>query len=223
MTETDPVPGHSCYSSGRRVGSSCTTLPPHAQQRRRNRLFWLVVQPRVLGRVAISQMGVALLVSDPFSNIHLVRKGEKDMRALRSRALLILMSFSVITLAQTIMPLPKTLSGRWTAVVPGVGTFSDTISVVLDVPAQPGPLTGRLTSRGVTCGAMDEPLVGNWDGTELRFESKVQANVNVQRLNGQCASGRITYVLTRKPGQAAFEGEARRDGMSSPAQVTLAP
>jgi hypothetical protein len=87
----------------------------------------------------------------------------------------------------------------------------------------PGPVTGRLTTRGVTCGAIDEPMVGTWDGTELRFESKVRPNVNTTRMNADCASGRVTYVLTRKPGQATFEGEANRDGMSTPVQVTLSP
>ena len=128
-----------------------------------------------------------------------------------------------MVLAQTVAPLPKTLSGRWTVVVPGRSTFTDSMSVVLDVPAQAGPLTGRLTSRGVTCGALDEPLVETWDGTELRFESKVRPNVNVTRMNGDCGSGSVTYVLTRKPGETTFEGEARRDGTATPVQVTLAP
>jgi hypothetical protein len=97
------------------------------------------------------------------------------------------------------------------------------MSIALDVPAAPGPITGRLTSRGVACGAQDEPMTGTWDGTELRLESKVRPNVNTTRMNGDCASGRVTYVLTRKPGQVKFEGEAMRDGLSTPVQVTLSP
>jgi hypothetical protein len=125
--------------------------------------------------------------------------------------------------AQADAPLPRSLSGRWTTVVPGVATFTDTMSLTLDAPVQPGPVTGRMTSRGVGCGSQDEPLVGTWDGTVLRFESKVHPNVNTQRMNGQCGTGGTTVVLTRKLGQSTFEGESRRDGMAAPAQVTLAP
>jgi hypothetical protein len=145
------------------------------------------------------------------------------MHVIRCLILLISTGVSAVALAQPAAPLPKTLNGTWTAVVPGRATFSDSMSVVLDVPAEPGPVTGRMTSRGVTCGALDEPLAGTWDGKELRFESKVRPNVNVARMNGDCASGRVTYLLTRKPGQAKFEGEGQRDGMSIPVQVTLSP
>jgi hypothetical protein len=108
-------------------------------------------------------------------------------------------------------------------VIPGGRTFIDTISIEFEGTAEPGAVTGRLTSRGVTCGAKDEPINGTWDGTELRLESKLYPNVNVQRMSGDCGTGRVSYVLTRKPGQAAFEGEARRDGMSTPVQVVLGP
>ena len=120
-------------------------------------------------------------------------------------------------------PLPKAMSGRYTAVVPGQQTYTDSLSVVLDAPSGTGPVTGRLTVRGVTCGAVDEPLSGTWDGTELRFESLVKPNVNAQRLNGQCGSGKVTFVLSRKPGQTSFEGESRRDGSPIVTQVKLAP
>ena len=136
---------------------------------------------------------------------------------------LVAVGVSVAAFAQSVAPLPKSLSGSWTAVVPGRATFTDSMSVVLDGPGEPGPLTGRMTSRGVTCGALDEPLTGSWDGKELRLESKVRPNVNVARINGDCASGRVTYVLTRRSGQAKFEGEGQRDGMSIPVQVTLSP
>jgi hypothetical protein len=145
------------------------------------------------------------------------------MHVIRCLILLISTGVAVVVAAQTVAPLPKNLSGRWTAVVPGGKTFSDTLSIALDPSAEPGPITGRFTSAGVMCGAKDEPLVGSWDGSVLRFESKVRPNVNTTRMNGDCASGRVTYVLTRKPGQATFDGEANRDGMSTPVQVTLSP
>ena len=135
----------------------------------------------------------------------------------------IAISLTGVAFAQGVAPLPKALSGRWTAVVPGNKTFTDTMSVVFDDPIQSGPVTGKLTSRGVTCGAQNEPVTGTWDGTVLRMESKVYPNVNVQRPNGECGTGRVTYVLTRKPGQSAFEGEGVRDAMAIPVQVTLAP
>ena len=128
-----------------------------------------------------------------------------------------------MVLAQAIEPLPKTMSGRWTAVVPGGRTFSDTLSVVLEVPGGTGPLTGRLTLRGVTCGAVDEPLSGTWDGTELRMESRVHPNVNALRANGECGTGRVTFNLTRKPGRTTFDGESLRDAAPTPSQITLAP
>jgi hypothetical protein len=141
----------------------------------------------------------------------------------RTCVLLALMGATIGVLAETAAPLPKTMSGRWTAVVPGRQTFTDTMSVVLDVPATTGPLAGHLTLRGVTYGAIDEPLTGTWDGTELRFESQVRPNVNAQRMNGECGTGKVTFALSRKPGQAVFEGESRRDASPVPSQVTLAP
>jgi hypothetical protein len=71
------------------------------------------------------------------------------------------------------------------------------MSIVLDVPATTGPLTGRLTVRGVTYGAIDEPLTGTWDGTELRLESQVRPNVNAHRMNGECGTGKTTFALSR--------------------------
>ena len=144
------------------------------------------------------------------------------MRSVRNPALLVFAGFAGIALAQTSAPLPAAMSGRWTAVVPG-RTFTDSLSVVLDVPGGTGPLTGRLTLRGVTCGASNEPLTGTWDGSELRMESQVRPNVNAQRANGECGTGRLTFKLTRKPGQTTFEGEALRDASAVPSQVTLAP
>ena len=136
---------------------------------------------------------------------------------------LALTALAADTAAQTASDLPKKMSGRWTAVIPGRQTFTDSISVVLDAPAGTGPVSGRLTMRGVTCGAIDEPLTGTWDGNELRFESLVRPNVNAQRPNGDCGNGKVVYVLTRKPGHTAFEGDAQRDGMQTTVQVTLSP
>ena len=129
--------------------------------------------------------------------------------------------------AQT-APLPKAMTGRWTFVRQGanvkhVQTLSDVMSVVLDAPTGTGAVTGRFTSRGVICGAVDEPLTGTWDGTELRFESRVRPNVNAARANGECGSGKITFVLKRKPGETGFEGESTRDPGSAPVQITLSP
>lgn len=136
---------------------------------------------------------------------------------------LVLTTFATTIATETNAPLPKSMNGRWTAVVPGGRTFTDTMSVVLDAPNGTGAVAGRLTSRGVVCGALDEPLTGTWDGTELRFESLVRPNVNVTRPNGDCGNGRIVFVLIRKPGQGAFEGESRREGSPNPVQITLSP
>src|SRR2546429_3860600 len=97
------------------------------------------------------------------------------------------------TMAQPVEPLPKAMNGRWTAIVPGGRTFTDTLSVVLEAPAATGQVTGRVTVRGVVCGALDEPLTGSWDGTELHFESRVRPNVNVLYPNGECGTGRIAF------------------------------
>ena len=144
------------------------------------------------------------------------------MRRIDCVLLVGLMAMSNVVFAQAGTLLPKSMSGRWTAVTPG-GVFTDSISVVLDAPDGTGAVTGRLTNRGVVCGSQDEPLTGTWDGTELRFESLVRPNVNVTRPNGACGSGRVNFVLVRKPGQSKFEGESRRDGAPTPAQITLAP
>ena len=101
--------------------------------------------------------------------------------------------------------------------------FVDSVSVALDPVDPAGRVTGRLTTRGVTCGALDEPLVGTWDGSVLRFESRVKPDTNTQRMNGNCGSGVITYVMTRRAGQSGFEGEATRDGMPTPVQVQMSP
>jgi hypothetical protein len=134
-----------------------------------------------------------------------------------------LAAFAGATLAQSSSPLPGKLSGRWTAVIPGGRTFTDSVSVVLESPDNAGAVKGRLTVRGVTCGAIDEPLTGTWDGSELKFESLVRPNVNATRQNGECGNGRVSFALKRKPGENHFVGESLRDGAASPTQVTMSP
>jgi hypothetical protein len=143
------------------------------------------------------------------------------MRSSATAAILALAASAV--LAEDAPPLPKVMRGTWTAIVPHDRAYTDALSVTLDESAGAGALTGRLTLRGVTCGAIDEPLTGTWDGAVLRMESVVRPNTNAQRMNGQCGSGRVTFVLKRKPGQPGFEGESTRDGASLPSQIVLAP
>lgn len=146
------------------------------------------------------------------------------MRSSRHLALLILAGLTGVVLAQTIAPLPKMMSGRWTSVQPTGRTYTGTWSVVLEIPPEgTGPITGRMTSGGGNCGALDEPLVGTWDGNELRIESRLRPNVNATRANADCGTGRTVTILTRKPGQTGFEGETRLDWTTVPSQVTLSP
>jgi hypothetical protein len=141
----------------------------------------------------------------------------------RHLTILVLAGFTGMVLAQTVAPLPKRMSGRWATTMPGGTTFSDTLSVALEAPAGTGSVTGLLTMRGISCGAFYEPLVGTWDGNELRLESQVRPNVNAVSINRDCGTGRVTFNLTRKPGQSSFEGESHRDGAPVPSQVALAP
>ena len=145
------------------------------------------------------------------------------MRSLRMGLQIALIGATTWAVGQAPEPLPTAMSGHWVVVLPNGRLYTDTMSVVLEAPAGTGPITGRLTVRGVTCGALDEPLTGTWDGTQLRFESQVRPNVNTQQKDAQCASGKVMYVLRRKPGAQAFDGEFTRDGMSVPGQVTLTP
>lgn len=119
--------------------------------------------------------------------------------------------------------LPPSLSGRWTFLPAGGRTAIDAWSVRFDGGGAPGPVTGTLNWRGVNCGAQDEPLKGTWDGTELRFESVLRANTNTQNPNGNCAGGRGTWVLKRRPGSADFEGEASMNEGRIVVTVTASP
>jgi hypothetical protein len=137
-------------------------------------------------------------------------------------ALVALTIVAGVVVAQAPLRLPKSLNGSWSAQTPGGRANTNVMSVTLDPPSATGDVTGRYTSRGVVCGAIDEPLTGTWNGTELRFESLVHPNVNVNNRNGDCGTGRIVFVLTRAPGQTRFNGESVRDG-GRPAQITLDP
>ena len=121
--------------------------------------------------------------------------------------------------AQTGEPLAKNMSGRW--IFLGKRTNSDVMSVALEGDGAPGAITGRLTLRGSNCGALDEPFKGTWDGVELRFSALLRSNVNARRANMECAADATQFVLTRKPGQAALEGNA--SASTGTFQVTLAP
>ncbi|MDH4181015.1 MAG: hypothetical protein OEV46_03320 [Betaproteobacteria bacterium] len=120
-------------------------------------------------------------------------------------------------------PLPGALSGRWTVVPAGGRALVDVFSVRFDGTGAPGPVTGKLTWRGVNCGAQDEPLKGTWDGVELRFESHLRANSNTQNMNGACGNSRGEWVLRRKPGSSTFEGEGLFNEGKVVATLTAAP
>lgn len=135
---------------------------------------------------------------------------------------IVLVVFADAALAQANDSLPHKLSGRWTFTGPSQ-TFINPVTLEFDGDGKPGPITGRMTWRGVTCGAQDEPLTGTWDGTELHFTSLLRANVNAQRMNGQCGDGKTTYVLRRKPGEASFEGDARASFTSAVPTISVSP
>ena len=121
--------------------------------------------------------------------------------------------------AQPFESLPRVLSGRWTFFAPGGRTFIDSVSMTFEMTGEQGSASGRLTHRGVNCGALDEPFTGTWDGSVLRIESRLRANVNTTRNGGTCPD-KVVYTLKR--GGKGFEGEVIMDGMSGPAQVSLA-
>jgi hypothetical protein len=149
----------------------------------------------------------------------IVQRGRHLMDVVRMMFAFGVCSFVGIAIAQSSPALPNALSGRWTYL--GTNTvLTDTISIVFEGNGVPGPISGKITAGGVTCGTKDEPFSGTWDGTVLRFEVTVRANVNTTRRDGDC-SALAKYVLTRKPGQSAFEGEVSRAGVTS--RVQLAP
>jgi len=123
--------------------------------------------------------------------------------------------------AQSSEPLPLKLFGRWTFAAPE-GVLNDAVTLSFDPPAAVGKVTGRVTWRGLSCGALDEPFSGTWDGTELRIETTHRPNVNTQRVNAQCGSGHATYTLKRTAGMK-FEGQAQLEGSSAIATMALTP
>lgn len=103
--------------------------------------------------------------------------------------------------------LPSKLQGRYTLTVGSGQVFINMFNIVFDAPASPGPVKGRVTWRGVNCGAQDEPFEGTWDGNELRFGMRTYSNVNAQRSNGTCQADPYAIVLKRSPGSATLEGQ----------------
>jgi len=143
---------------------------------------------------------------------------------MRTIVLITLVTLAVSDLAaQGIDRLPEKLSGRWTVVNPGGQTIIDNVSIVFDGKGEAGPVTGRYTFRGRICGAQDEPFVGAWDGVVLRFETLHKANVNTQRMGGECGDGRVTYVLRRKPGDRSFDGEGKFESLGLLITISVSP
>ena len=117
-------------------------------------------------------------------------------------------------------PLPSSLSGRWTVVPPGGRTIIDSWTFEVDGARAPGPVKGRVTWRGRGCGALDEPIAGTWDGTELSFEFKTRPDVNTQMTGATyCGEGKTNVVLRRQAGARDFEGEASMN--DGPANIPL--
>lgn len=122
-------------------------------------------------------------------------------------------------LAQPATQLPPTLSGRWTA--QGATTpVIDRFSIAFDGERSPGSVPGKLTWRGFNCGAKDEPIQAQWDGTELKFEAMLRPDTNTQRMGGKCPGEPGKWVLKRKADQS-FEGEGRLGNVV--VTVTAAP
>jgi hypothetical protein len=67
---------------------------------------------------------------------------------------------------------------------------------------------------------MDEPIQASWDGTELKFEAQLKANVNAQRMNANCPAEPTRWILKRQ-GERSFAGEGRRG--ETVVTVTAAP
>jgi hypothetical protein len=124
--------------------------------------------------------------------------------------------------AQSNDVLPHKLSGRWTFQSPNQ-TFINPVEMTFEGDGKPGPVTGRVTYRGLGCGAENEPLTGTWDGRELRIIAMHRANVNAVRINGQCGDGKTTYVLVRKAGEVGFEGQVTSSYSMATATMSVSP
>jgi hypothetical protein len=130
-------------------------------------------------------------------------------------------SMAAIAAAQTDDALPGHLSGHWTLV--GNRTSVNAVSFDFEGSGKPGALGGKVTWRGVGCGAQNEPLTGTWDGRELRINMVLRANVNADRMKADCGDGKTTVVLTRKAGEKSFEGDARASYTPAVPSVTVSP
>ena len=130
-------------------------------------------------------------------------------------------SLAAIVAAQTDDALPSHLSGHWTLVVNR--TFVNAVSFDFDGTGKPGTVNGKATWRGVTCGAQTEPVTGTWDGRELRLDTILPANVNADRMNGDCGDGRLFVVLTRRAGEKIFEGYAHASYTPAVPSVRVSP
>jgi hypothetical protein len=124
--------------------------------------------------------------------------------------------------AQIDATLPAKLTGHMTA-TGATQTFILNIAMEFDGDRKPGAIAGRVTHRGVNCGAENEPLTGTWDGTEVRVVATLHANVNTLRMGGQCDGAKVTYTLKRKPGTGEFEGDVRANNSSAAATIVLSP
>jgi hypothetical protein len=133
-------------------------------------------------------------------------EGKTVKRLLVTAALLSTMIGTTVS-GQSGPELPVKLSGRWTATNPS-GIVIDSFSITFEGSRAPGTVPGRLTWRGFNCGAKDEPIRAQWDGTELKFEAVLKADTNTQRSYGTCGTEPVRWVLKRKSDQS-FEGEGR--------------
>ncbi len=140
------------------------------------------------------------------------------MKQTRMAAALLSFLLSAPVFGQSDAALPATLSGRW-SFTSGANTVIDSFSIVFEGNRTPGTVPGRLTWRGVNCGAKDEPIQAQWDGSVLKFEALLKANTNTQRMNGNCGADPGRWELKRKGDR--FEGEARFP--NSTVSVTAGP
>ncbi|MEP7208350.1 MAG: hypothetical protein ABI920_15540 [Casimicrobiaceae bacterium] len=111
--------------------------------------------------------------------------------------MLALLATAVAVAGEAGEPLAPELAGRWTVLAPNGTTYIDVFALRFEGPLAPGTVRGRLTHRGITCGAKDEPFEGAWDGRVLRFEVDLKANANT-RTTSPCAAPHTIYVLERK-------------------------
>ena len=191
---------------------------------RRNVLHWYVAAVPGLQLIQhIETHGEALFrVITQLSDVHHYGRAivSKEIRMrISTYAGILLMAWMEVAAAQVGDHLPSKLSGRWMYV--GPKTYINPVAIEFDGDGKPGPIAGHLTWRGVTCGAENERFTGTWDGKELHFRATLRANVNVQRMNGQC--GEADFVLKRKPGEHSFDGDARASYTDAVPTISVSP